>query len=33
VLDKRWSILMEHASARHKDVRLLARLSGPATLR
>jgi hypothetical protein len=33
VLDKRWSTLMEHASARHRDVRLLARLSGPATLR
>lgn len=33
VLDKRWSTLMEHASARHRDVRLLARLSGPATMR
>lgn len=33
VLDKRWSTLMEHASARHRDIRLLARLSGPATLR
>ena len=33
VLDKRWSTLMEHASARHKDLRLLARLSGPATMR
>jgi hypothetical protein len=33
VLDKRWSTLIEHASARHKDVRLLARLSGPATMR
>lgn len=33
VLDKRWSTLMEHASARHRDIRLLARLSGPATMR
>lgn len=33
VLDKRWSTLMEHASARHGDIRLLARLSGPATMR
>jgi hypothetical protein len=33
VLDKRWSTLMEHASARHKDLRILARLSGPATMR
>jgi len=33
VLDKRWSTLLEHASARHRDVRLLARLSGPATMR
>jgi len=33
VLDKRWSTLMEHASARHRDVRVLARLSGPATMR
>jgi hypothetical protein len=33
VLDKRWSTLMEHASARHRDLRLLARLSGPATMR
>jgi hypothetical protein len=32
-LDKRWSILMEHASARHRDVRLLARLNGPSTMR
>jgi hypothetical protein len=32
-LDKRWSTLMEHASARHSDVALLARLAGPATLR
>jgi hypothetical protein len=33
VLDKRWSTLLEHASARHRDVRLMARLSGPATMR
>lgn len=33
VLDKRWSTLIEHASARHRDIRLLARLSGPATMR
>jgi hypothetical protein len=33
VLDKRWTTLMEHASARHRDLRLLARLSGPATMR
>jgi hypothetical protein len=32
-LDKRWTTLMEHASGRHKDVRLFARLSGPATIR
>jgi hypothetical protein len=32
-LDKRWSVLMEHASARHRDVRLLARLTGPSTMR
>lgn len=32
-LDKRWSTLLEHASARHRDLRLLARLSGPATIR
>lgn len=32
-LDKRWSVLMEHASSRHRDVRLLNRLSGPSTMR
>lgn len=32
-LDKRWATLIEHASARHKDVRLIARLSGQATIR
>lgn len=32
-LDKRWSTLIEHASARHRDIRLLARLNGPATMR
>jgi hypothetical protein len=33
VLDRRWSVLMEHAMARHPDVRLALRLSGPATVR
>jgi len=33
VLDKRWIVLMEHASSRHRDVRLLTRLSGPSTMR
>ena len=33
VLDKRWSTLIEHASARHRDIRLLSRLTGPATMR
>ena len=32
-LDKRWSVLMEHASSRHRDVRLLTRLTGPSTMR
>jgi hypothetical protein len=32
-LDKRWSVLMEHASSRHRDVRLLNRLTGPSTMR
>ncbi len=31
-LDRRWSTLMDHASARHRDVRILARLGGPATM-
>jgi hypothetical protein len=33
VLDRRWSVLLEHAMARHPDVRLTLRLSGPATVR
>ena len=32
-LDRRWSTLMEHALAKHGDVRLSLRLSGPATVR
>jgi organic radical activating enzyme len=32
-LDKRWTVLMEHASAHHRDVRLLTRLAGPSTMR
>ncbi len=32
-LDKRWSVLMEHASSRHRDVRLVSRLTGPSTMR
>ncbi len=33
MLDRRWSVLMEHAMGRHADVRLAYRLSGPATIR
>lgn len=33
MLDRRWSVLMEHAMARHADVRIALRLSGPATVR
>jgi hypothetical protein len=33
LLDRRWSVLMEHAMARHADTRLAYRLSGPATVR
>ncbi|MCC6318131.1 MAG: hypothetical protein IT361_10615 [Gemmatimonadaceae bacterium] len=33
LLDRRWSVLMEHAMARHPDVRVANRLSGPATVR
>lgn len=33
LLDRRWSALMEHAMARHPDVRVAARLAGPATVR
>lgn len=32
-LDRRWSILVEHAMAKHMDVRVALRLSGPATIR
>ncbi|MBL8960587.1 MAG: hypothetical protein JNJ98_12100 [Gemmatimonadetes bacterium] len=33
MLDRRWSVLLEHAMARHPDVRVAYRLSGPATIR
>ncbi|MGQ0649596.1 MAG: hypothetical protein ACT4P7_18745 [Gemmatimonadaceae bacterium] len=33
LLDRRWSVLMEHAMARHGDVRVANRLAGPATVR
>jgi len=33
VLDRRWSVLMEHAMGRHADVRVAYRLSGQATMR
>ena len=33
VLDRRWSVLLEHAMARHPDVRLALRMTGPATTR
>lgn len=33
VLDRRWSVLVEHAMARHPDVRVALRLNGPATTR
>ena len=32
-LDRRWSVLLEHAMAKHTDVRIALRLSGPATIR
>ncbi len=32
-LDRRWSVLLEHAMAKHTDVRVALRLSGPATIR
>lgn len=32
-LDRRWSVLLEHAMAKHADVRVAIRLSGPATIR
>jgi organic radical activating enzyme len=31
-LDRRWGTLMEHALARHRDVQLSVRLSGPSTI-
>ena len=33
MLDRRWSVLLEHAMGRHPDVRVTYRLSGPATIR
>lgn len=33
VLDRRWSVLVEHAMAQHPDVRVALRLNGPATTR
>ena len=33
VMDRRWSVLVEHAMGHHADVRVSLRLSGPATLR
>lgn len=32
-LDRRWSILLEHAMGQHADVRIALRLTGPATTR
>ncbi|MBV6520048.1 MAG: hypothetical protein MNPFHGCM_00152 [Gemmatimonadaceae bacterium] len=32
-LDRRWSVLLEHAMAKHTDVRVALRLGGPATIR
>lgn len=32
-LDRRWSVVLEHAMAKHGDVRVSVRLSGPATIR
>lgn len=32
-LDRRWSVLLEHAMAKHPDVRVAIRLGGPATVR
>lgn len=32
-LDRRWSVLLEHAMARHADTRVALRLAGPATAR
>lgn len=33
MLDRRWTVLLEHAMSRHRDVRVAYRLSGPATIR
>lgn len=33
LLERRWSVLLEHAMARHPDVCLVNRLAGPATVR
>jgi pyruvate-formate lyase-activating enzyme len=33
VMDRRWSVLVEHAMERHPDVRVALRLNGPATMR
>ena len=33
VMDRRWSVLVEHAMGHHPDVRVAFRLSGPATMR
>lgn len=33
LLERRWSVLLEHAMARHPDVRVVSRLAGPATVR
>jgi hypothetical protein len=33
MMDRRWSVLVEHAMGLHPDVRVAYRLSGPATIR
>lgn len=33
VMDRRWSVLVEHAMGHHPDVRVALRLNGPATMR
>jgi hypothetical protein len=32
-LDRRWSVLLEHAMAKHGDVRIALRMAGPGTMR
>jgi hypothetical protein len=32
-LDRRWSVLLEHAMGKHADVRVALRLAGPSTMR